>query len=143
ILVVADAGSAFWILVGSGLINGYAAMLITVNGLSLRQAVTPDALQGRVNATGRWINWSVIPVGAVLGGIAAGIIGLRATVGLGAGLIFLSVPWLLFSPLRIQREMPRLASSLGSTPPAVAVVTAVLADEAVGIEGPVPHTPGG
>jgi MFS family permease len=136
ILVFANAGNAFWLLVASGLINGYGAMLITINGLSLRQAVTPDALQGRVNATGRWINWSVIPVGAVLGGLLAGIIGLRATVAVSAALLFLSVPWLLLSPLRTQRELPRLAE------PGPPVGLGAAADEAVGIDGPVLHTPG-
>lgn len=136
ILVVANAGNAFWLLVASGLINGYGAMLITINGLSLRQAVTPDALQGRVNATGRWINWSVIPVGAMLGGLLAGVIGLRATVAVSALLLFLSVPWLLLSPLRTQRELPRL----GEAGPPIGLGPA--ADEAVGIDGPVLHTPG-
>lgn len=39
-----------------------------VNNLSLRQYLTPDALQGRVSATVRTVSWAAIPVSGLLGG---------------------------------------------------------------------------
>jgi Na+/melibiose symporter-like transporter len=107
LLVVASPDTAFALLVVSGLVQGYAVMLININGVSLRQALTPDHLQGRVNATGRWINWSVIPPGALLGGAIATIVGLRFTVAFGALVGLVVVPWLLVSPLRRLHDLPR------------------------------------
>ena len=75
-----DAAIPFLVL--SGLIQGPAVMVINVNALSLRQAVTPDHLLGRVNATGRWIAWGTIPLGAVVGGILGTAIGLRETIAI-------------------------------------------------------------
>jgi MFS family permease len=107
VLVVASADTALALLVVSGLVQGYAVMLININGVSLRQALTPDHLQGRVNATGRWINWSVIPPGSILGGVLATLVGLRATVAIGALVGLAVVPWLLVSPLRRLHDLPR------------------------------------
>jgi hypothetical protein len=42
-----------------------------VNGITVRQQLTPDELQGRVNTTGRMIAWGGTPFGALLGGLAA------------------------------------------------------------------------
>lgn len=48
-----------------------------VNAPALRQAVVPAELLGRVNATWRFGVWGVGPVGALLGGAAGQVIGLR------------------------------------------------------------------
>lgn len=45
--------------------------LIIVNTVSLRQVVTPDHLQSRVNASARMIGWGGQPFGAVVGGLVA------------------------------------------------------------------------
>lgn len=45
---------------------------------SLRQAVTPDHLLGRVQSAHRLLAWGAIPLGTLLGGAAAGAFGLRA-----------------------------------------------------------------
>lgn len=45
---------------------------------SLRQAVTPDRLLGRVQSAHRLLSWGAIPFGTLLGGAAAGAFGLRA-----------------------------------------------------------------
>jgi ABC-type transporter Mla maintaining outer membrane lipid asymmetry permease subunit MlaE len=55
-----------------------------VNAMSLRQAITPPAMLGRMNATMRFISWGTVPVGAVVGGFLGGIIGLHNTIWLGA-----------------------------------------------------------
>lgn len=45
---------------------------------SLRQAVTPDRLLGRVQSAHRLLSWGAIPFGTLLGGAAAAVFGLRA-----------------------------------------------------------------
>lgn len=77
-----------------------------VNAVSLRQAITPLPIQGRTNATMRFITWGLIPVGAIAGGVLGSTIGLHATIwvgALGAVLGFLPVA---LSPVRHLREMP-------------------------------------
>ena len=49
--------------------------IITV---SLRQRITPDHLLGRMNASYRLFAWGVMPVGALLGGLLAEVLGLHA-----------------------------------------------------------------
>lgn len=48
-----------------------AWVLVNVNGISARQLVTPDELQGRVNTTARMIAWGGTPFGALTAGIVA------------------------------------------------------------------------
>jgi MFS family permease len=91
-----------------------------VNAVSLRQAITPPAFRGKVNATMRFVAWSTIPVGSVLGGALGGVIGLHATIWVGAlGCITVVVPVAL-SSLRHVREMPAEADDV---PPAAAFVS--------------------
>ena len=46
--------------------------------VSLRQAVVPDVLLGRVNSAYRLVGWGTMPIGALLGGLLADVFGLRA-----------------------------------------------------------------
>src|SRR5205823_7386995 len=83
---------------------GFARSAFNINQVSLRQSITPDRLQGRVNATMRFIMWGVTPVGALLGGILGGAIGLQPTLLLAASGVLLAFVWAFFSPLRVLRE---------------------------------------
>jgi MFS family permease len=56
---------------------GAAYMLVVMNGITYRQQVTPDALQGRVNTTARLLGWGV---GSPLGALAAGLLTNATTV---------------------------------------------------------------
>jgi len=107
LIVLATPETAFALLLATAAIQGFSGIIINVNGVSLRQSLTPDHLQGRVNATGRWINWSILPLAAILGGLIATAIGLRGTILVGAVIGLLSLPWLIFTPIRKLREMPR------------------------------------
>jgi len=116
LIAIAPRDAAIPFLIASGLIQGPAVMVVNVNGVSIRQAVTPDHLLGRVNATGRWIAWGAIPLGAVIGGVLASTIGLRPTIAVGAFLGLFAVVWLIASPLRSLREIPQLPSTAGLDP---------------------------
>lgn len=56
-------------------------LVITV-AITVRQLLTPDRLQGRVNTTGRLIAWSGQPAGALLGGMLAELMPIRLVFGL-------------------------------------------------------------
>ncbi|HXZ47735.1 MAG TPA: hypothetical protein VEG27_01880, partial [Usitatibacter sp.] len=110
-LVMAAAMGPAWvasILFGGGLfLLDLAAMTFFINYLSLRQAVTPDPLLGRVTATMIALTVSMAPVGGLVGGWVADHLGLRAAmaaVGAGALLLAPLVTWL--SPLAAMRELP-------------------------------------
>jgi MFS family permease len=109
LMIVATAQSAFVLLTATVAVQGLVLPLVFVNGVSLRQTITPDALLGRVNATARWLHWTAIPIGTVAGGLLGTTIGLRATVAIGATIALFSVVWLLISPLRSVRDMPTVA----------------------------------
>ena len=78
-----------------------------VTVLSIRQTLTPDALQGRVAATNRFVAMGIAPVGALLGGFLGGALGLRTTVLISAiGLSSALVPLGLSSLARIRFDLP-------------------------------------
>jgi MFS family permease len=44
---------------------------------TLRQQITPTRMLGRMNAVSRTVTWGIVPFGALFGGVAARIFGLR------------------------------------------------------------------
>jgi MFS family permease len=85
---------------------GFGIILYNVNAISLMQALTPERMLGRMNASRRWIVWGTIPLGNVMGGVLAETIGLRPTIFVGAiGASVCFVP-LLAKPLRTIQRLP-------------------------------------
>jgi MFS family permease len=85
---------------------GFGAVAYNITQVSLRQAITPERLQGRMNAAMRWIVWGTIPLGSLTGGAIASEWGLRAALWTGAiGGLFTFLPVVLSSVRQI-REMP-------------------------------------
>ncbi len=106
---LAPQDDPFWFLVIGGIIGGFTTVAYNVNQVGLRQAITPDRMLGRMNATMRLIVWGTIPIGAVLGGLLGTVVGLHAALwvsAIGALTAFLPV---LFSPVRTLREIPAQA----------------------------------
>jgi MFS family permease len=106
---LAPQDDPFWVLVIGGLIVGFGVVVYNVNQVGLRQAITPDRMLGRMNATMRLIVWGTIPIGALIGGILGAVFGLVPVLwvsAIGASLSFLPV---LFSPVRTLREIPAQA----------------------------------
>lgn len=84
------------------------AMIFFINYLTLRQAVTPDALLGRVVATMIGITISTAPLGGIAGGWLAEQIGLRETLLLtGTAALLLAIPVAWFSPLWHMHDLPK------------------------------------
>jgi MFS family permease len=101
-----DAYRAIPFLVVSSLAMSFGVVLYNVTQLSMRQAITPERLQGRMNSTIRFIVWGVMPLGQLTGGALATGFGLRTAIW--AGAIGTSLAWvpLVFGPLLKLREMP-------------------------------------
>ena len=78
---------------------GLAPTAYSVNTVSLRQAITPDHLRGRVNASMRFVMWGTMPIGSVLGGGLAEVIGMHTTLTLAALGMLLGSLWVVFSPV--------------------------------------------
>lgn len=79
------------------------ALGVQINGInlvSLRQAITPNHLQGRMNASFRFVNVGMMVVGALIAGFLGELIGLRETLAIGAIGMLLPFLRLLFSPVR-------------------------------------------
>lgn len=72
----------------ASLFVGIASVTVfNIVGQSVRQAVTPSRLLGRVVSAYRFIGLSSMPVGAALGGVTAELLGLRAPFFIGAALV--------------------------------------------------------
>jgi hypothetical protein len=83
-----------------------AALVYNVNQVSFRQAITPNRLQGRMNATMRFLVWGTLPLGAIFGGVLGTVLGLRETLAVGLVGGSMAVFFLLASPVPSVREMP-------------------------------------
>jgi MFS family permease len=94
------------VLAASMLLGGVAGTIVNVQQWSLRQLVTPDALQGRVTASHRFLVYGAYPLGALLGGWLGATLGLRPAIALCALGALMAPLWVTFSPLRRLREQP-------------------------------------
>jgi MFS family permease len=96
--LAAFAPSPLALLVTGEFILGFGRSIFNVNQLSMRLALTPDHLQGRMTASIRFMMWAVVPAGALAGGYAAEHIGLVPTLTLAAIGTALSSLWFLLIP---------------------------------------------
>lgn len=81
---IASVGHALIILCVLTCIGGIADSVYNVGQVSLRQAVTPDHMQGRMTATLRTLFWGAWPLANFAGGIVAGQAGAPATIVIGS-----------------------------------------------------------
>ncbi|MFG6191270.1 MFS transporter [Nonomuraea sp. JJY05] len=84
---------------------GAGVVIYNVTQLSFRQAITPEPLLGRVNATMRFLVWGTLPLGGLIGGALGGVIGVRDTLLVAAAGACLAFLPLVTSPLRSMREL--------------------------------------
>jgi predicted MFS family arabinose efflux permease len=94
-------------LVAVNLVFGSCGQLVNVTVMVIRQAATPDRLQGRVAATITFVGMGLTPAGSLTGGLLAGEWGLRTGLLVAAAGMLLSPVVLALSPLaRLGRELP-------------------------------------
>ncbi len=93
------------------LVFDFGAIIYAINYLSLRQAITPDRLLGRMTATMRFLTIAAAPLGSLAGGALATAVGLRATLlTVGVLGLALTVGAVVWSPVRRHHELPAAAS---------------------------------
>jgi len=106
LVALAPASDALPWVIAAIFLGSFGGAVYNINQVSLRQAITPPRMQGRMNATMRFIVWGTIPIGAMLGGFLGNAIGLHPTIWIGAiGGIFSFLP-LLIGPVRSLKTMP-------------------------------------
>ncbi|MDY0910655.1 MFS transporter [Microbacterium sp. CFBP9034] len=84
-------------------LQGFAGGLENANEMSYRQAVTPDALLGRMNGTLRSVNRTMAALGALAGGVAATFVDLRIALLVVAAVFAIAFLIALSSPARSAR----------------------------------------
>jgi MFS family permease len=108
IAAFAQPGTAIPLLIGSIFLGSFGGVVYNINQVSLRQAITPERIQGRMNATMRFLVWGTIPIGMIIGGAIASIppFGARGALAVGGTLgCFAFVP-ILFSSVRSLQRIP-------------------------------------
>ncbi|MFN3257675.1 MAG: MFS transporter [Ilumatobacter sp.] len=82
-----------WLMFGVSALLGTLWNVITV---SLRQAIIPDHLLGRVNSVYRFFAWGMMPIGSILGGLSVTIANQFVDRGLA-----LRLPWFIAAGLHL------------------------------------------
>jgi MFS family permease len=108
VLIAIATGQAAFALLAVGIaIQGGSGAACNINQVSVRQAICPPRLLGRMNASVRFLVWGTLPIGGFLGGVFGALFGLRATLwisAIGQAAAFL---WLLPSPIPKMRDIPQ------------------------------------
>ncbi|NLU71715.1 MFS transporter [Streptomyces sp. HNM0575] len=96
--VLVGASTALW---------SFSVIVNLILSETIKQALVPSAMLGRVTSVIRVASWGVEPVGSLLGGaIASTALGLQHTLVLAAAGVFTSMLWTLFSQVRSLRSIP-------------------------------------
>jgi MFS family permease len=77
------SGPVPW-LIASTCLMSLGTTIYNIGQLSVRQAITPERLHGRMNATMRFMVWGTMPLGSAIGGALGQTIGLRPTLWIAA-----------------------------------------------------------
>ena len=101
---IAVLGNAVPVLCVLIFIAGAGDSVFNISQVSLRMAVTPDRLQGRMTATMRTLFWGAWPLANVVGGAVAGIIGAPWTIVAGSVIGMTSVFVVILGPLGRVRQ---------------------------------------
>jgi MFS family permease len=88
------------ILMLGALLDGIGGTVYNINALSLRQAITHDEVQGRVNAAMRFFAIGTTPISALLSGMLGETIGVRTVLVIAGVGEILACLWLLLSDIR-------------------------------------------
>ncbi|SIR59510.1 MFS transporter [Micromonospora avicenniae] len=111
-----SVGGAFLVPLGTGW-PAYAAfaagnvvfasgvVVLSVTTRTYRQIASPPDLLARVMATVRFVSWGAIPVGGLVAGALAGVLGARTTLLVFAAAVVCAPLALLLSPVRKLRDL--------------------------------------
>jgi predicted MFS family arabinose efflux permease len=102
-------GVAVPMLVVAGFLMSVGGQVCSINVLSLRQGITPDRLQGRVNGSFRFLSFGLTPLGALAGGLLGNLAGPRPV-------LFASVAVMAIGPVVVWCSSVRRIRVLPSEP---------------------------
>jgi MFS family permease len=94
------------VLVLAQILRGVGPPLYGINQVTMRQALSAPETLARVNATWRFLVFGTQPIGALLGGAAGSLIGLRTTFLVSSIGILAAVAVAALSPLRTFLRLP-------------------------------------
>jgi hypothetical protein len=95
-------------LIGQQIVADSALTVYDINQVSLRQAIAPAHILGRVNASVRVTEFGAILLGTVTAGFLGEVVGLRETLWLGVALSLVAAVALALSPVREVRRIPEM-----------------------------------
>ena len=101
---------AVLLLVAQQLMGDGAFIVYDISQVSLRQALAPERLLGRVNAGVQFIELGAMLLGLLIGGLLGETLGLRATLVVGACGTALAALWLVLSPVWALKAIPASAA---------------------------------
>lgn len=108
LIVLFASGSAAVFVIGLAFfITSFGVPIYNINQVSLRQIITPNRLQGRMNATMRTIVWGTIPVGSLLGGVLATFIGITPALVTGIVVSGGAMFWVVLGPTFKLKVQPK------------------------------------
>lgn len=87
-------------------LEGVGVAASSIHHLSLRQALTPPELLGRMSASYRTVTYGVLPLGALLFGVLGQHVGLNAALWVGTAVTATGWLWVRFSPVWTLRQLP-------------------------------------
>lgn len=67
-MLITGLTSSAWVVWAMFAVGSFVAVLWNVITVSLRQALIPDRMLGRVNSVYRFLGWGMMPIGSLLGG---------------------------------------------------------------------------
>ena len=105
-LAVVVPSYALPLVIGAEFLAYLGEMPFFLNGMTLLQSQSPDALRGRVVSTRKFVSWGVQPFGSLAGGVLGGLITVPLTLVVGEIGILATAIWLLLNPLRALRTIP-------------------------------------
>ncbi|MGQ4435570.1 MFS transporter [Streptomyces sp. SAS_260] len=101
-----SSGATIPVLLAANFVFGASGQLVNVTVMAVRQAVTPDGMQGRVAATINFAGMGMTPLGSLLGGLLAQEWGPRTSLLVTAVGMLLSPVVMAVSPLaRLGRDL--------------------------------------
>jgi len=105
-LLLATPAFAFLAVTATMALVGFGSVVYNINQVSLRQALVPVRLQGRLNATMRFLVWGTLPLGSLAGGILGATLGLYPAIAIGVVGGLFTFLWVFLSPVRSIETMP-------------------------------------
>lgn len=106
LLIPLGAGWLGWVCFAVGnLVFAAGVVPGSVVTRTYRQVASPPELLTRVMATVRFVSWGMIPLGGLLAGACAEVVGARATLLATVGVLLLGPVIVWFSPVRHLREL--------------------------------------